>query len=56
MSTTERIDSLKLKHAKLEDDLAQEMKSANSNEVTLNNLKRQKLAIKDEIEKLTKDT
>lgn len=56
MSAIERIDSLKQKHAKLEEDLAQEMKNATSNEATLNQLKRQKLAIKDEIEKLSKDS
>ena len=55
MSANERIDSLKQKHAKLEEELAQEMKSANANEKTLNDIKRQKLAIKDEIEKLSKD-
>ncbi len=55
MSANERIDSLKQKHAKLEEELAQEMKRANANEKTLNDIKRQKLAIKDEIEKLSKD-
>ncbi len=54
MGTNERINSLKQKHADIETAINSETKNVNPSEETLNNLKRQKLAIKDEIEKLSR--
>lgn len=49
MSLQDRIESLKAKHAALEDALAFEGSRPHPDETRLNDLKRQKLRIKDEI-------
>lgn len=49
MSLQDRIESLKAKHAALEDALALEGGRPHPDESRLNDLKRQKLRIKDQI-------
>lgn len=53
MPVQSHIDTLKIRHRELDDRL-EEMKTATSiDDMELRNLKQQKLAIKDRIEKLT---
>ena len=53
MSTTDRIEVLKQKHASLESELAEENKRPLPNSSVVSHIKREKLAIKDEIERLS---
>lgn len=52
MTTTDRIDSLRERHANLDHKLGEEATRPLPDEATLLELKRQKLAIKDEIVRL----
>ncbi len=52
MSLENRIDSLKVKHATIESALESINSRPNPDEVELAELKKQKLAIKDELEKI----
>lgn len=52
MTATDRIDSLRARHAWLEDKLDNESGRPLPDEAALHDLKRQKLAIKDEIARL----
>ena len=52
MTTTDRIDSLRTRHAGLHAKLEDEERRPHPDEVTIYDLKRQKLAIKDEIARL----
>ncbi|HEY9567189.1 MAG TPA: YdcH family protein [Thalassobaculum sp.] len=52
MTTTDRIDSLRTRHAGLHAKLEDEERRPQPDEVTIYDLKRQKLAIKDEIARL----
>lgn len=49
MALSERIESLKAKHARLEERLTDEKTRPHPDEVALHNIKRQKLQIKDEL-------
>lgn len=49
MSMQNRIESLKVKHANLEDVLASKNSLPNTSDAEMAELKRQKLAIKDEL-------
>ena len=53
MSTTDRIESLKRKHAELEAALHREETRPHPDDATCYKLKREKLAIKDEMEKMS---
>ena len=52
MTTTDRIDSLRSRHATLEAKLEREEGRPLPDDIALHDLKRQKLAIKDEIRRL----
>jgi len=52
MSLQDRIDSLKAKHAALDDAISMEARRPYPNEPQISLLKRQKLAIKDELARL----
>ncbi|NQW12284.1 MAG: YdcH family protein [Alphaproteobacteria bacterium] len=52
MTATDRIDTLRDRHANLDSKLDQEVNRPLPDEATLHELKRQKLAIKDEIARL----
>ena len=52
MTTTDRIDSLRSRHATLEAKLEREECRPHPDDVTVHDMKRQKLAIKDEIMRL----
>lgn len=52
MTATDRIDSLRSRHATLDAKLEDEERRPQPDDVTLHDLKRQKLAIKDEIARL----
>lgn len=52
MTTTDRIDSLRSRHATLDAKLEDEERRPYPDEITVHDLKRQKLAIKDEIARL----
>ena len=52
MTTTDRIDSLRSRHATLESKLEDEERRPSPDDGTVHDLKRQKLAIKDEITRL----
>lgn len=52
MTATDRIDSLRARHASIEDKLDNESARPLPDEVAIHDLKRQKLAIKDEIARL----
>lgn len=52
MTTTDRIDSLRSRHATLESKLEDEERRPHPDDVLVHDLKRQKLAIKDEIARL----
>ena len=49
MSLQDRIESLKAKHAALEDAIEHEARRPFPNDVTIGSMKRQKLVIKDEL-------
>ena len=53
MSLQNRIESLKVKHATIENALDANSKIPHPNEIELAALKKQKLAIKDELETLS---
>lgn len=53
MSTTDRIEVLKEKHASLETALAEENNRPMPDSSVVSHIKREKLAIKDEIERLS---
>ena len=55
MSLDGHIESLKQKHATLESRIEQEAHRPNPDEVTLHDLKRKKLKIKDELETIGRD-
>ncbi len=55
MKVDEHIAALKAKHANLEEDLQQENRRPLPNSGVLSDIKRQKLRIKDEIQRLSKD-
>lgn len=52
MTATDRIHSLRARHASLEEKLDNESGRPLPDDVAIHDLKRQKLAIKDEIERL----
>ncbi|MGP1394991.1 MAG: YdcH family protein [Inquilinaceae bacterium] len=52
MSFRERIDSLRVKHAALDEQLQDEAQRPSLSNEYLNRLKREKLRIKDEIQRL----
>jgi hypothetical protein len=52
MSLQDRIESLKVRHAALESAIAEETRRPFPNEVQIGDLKRQKLKIKDEINRI----
>jgi len=52
MSSDDRVDALKAKHAALDVALDQENRRPNPDTTTLADLKRQKLRIKDEIQRI----
>ncbi|MFQ5953935.1 MAG: YdcH family protein [Kiloniellales bacterium] len=54
MKVDERITALKARHADLEEALQQEIRRPLPNSSVLTDLKRQKLRIKDEIHRLSK--
>lgn len=56
MSVNDRIRALKEKHKNLEIALEQELKSMKSNEGYVGALKAQKLKIRDEIQRLSRDS
>jgi len=53
MSLQNRIESLKVKHASIESALESKTSQPNPDEIELAELKKQKLAIKDELAKIT---
>jgi len=55
MKVDEHIAALKAKHANLEEALQQEVRRPLPDTNVLNDIKRQKLRIKDEIQRLSKD-
>lgn len=55
MTLNSRIEALKQKHDKLEKQLREESGRASADPALLHQLKSQKLSVKDEIEKLSKD-
>ena len=52
MSVSARVDSLKEKHAHLEYKLECELRRPSPDQETVQNLKRQKLVLKDEIQRM----
>jgi hypothetical protein len=52
VSLQHRIESLKVKHATLKHELDAQSKTPHRNEIALSALKKQKLAIKDELERI----
>ena len=55
MSVEAHIASLREKHSKLDEEIKQETLKSPGNNVRITALKREKLRIKDEIERLTED-
>jgi len=53
MSLQDRLTALKTKHAQLEEALADEFRRPLPDSYAINDLKRRKLRIKDELEKMT---
>ncbi len=53
MSLQDRIESLKAKHAALENAIVAESKRPYPNDVQIHTMKRQKLAIKDELSNIS---
>ena len=51
MSLASHVESLKRKHAKLEDEIAESERHPGTDHVQIAALKREKLRVKDEIEK-----
>ena len=56
MSSVERLDSLKARHAGLEAQIAEENKKPHPDDTTIHALKKEKLKIKDEIARLERVT
>jgi len=56
MAIETHIESLKKKHGRLEDDLAEAMASPATDDVTLATIKRRKLRLKDQIARLERPT
>jgi hypothetical protein len=56
MSLHDRIESLKAKHAALESDLESQTSSVNPDISRINDLKRKKLRIKDELTRISSTT
>ena len=54
MSLSARIESLKKRHEEIEQELHKEESRPAQDKTKISNLKKEKLSIKDEIEKLTK--
>ena len=52
MSSVERLDSLKARHAGLEAQIAEETKKPHPDDTTIHALKKEKLKINDEIARL----
>lgn len=52
MSEGERIESLKAKHAELENELNNEKRKLQPDEIALADIKKRKLIVKDEMERL----
>ena len=52
MNSANRILSLKQKHAEIEKNIAEETASPGGDDLKLNDMKRQKLTIRDEIKRL----
>lgn len=52
MNTKAHLASLERKHNELEKEISKEMSTPSTDDFVITNLKRQKLALKDEIEKL----
>jgi hypothetical protein len=53
MSLHDRIESLKAKHADLESAIDSQVRAASPDTVRINDLKRKKLRIKDELNKIS---
>ncbi|CAA7626392.1 YdcH family protein [Magnetospirillum sp. SS-4] len=53
MSLHDRIESLKAKHAAIESDIESQIRSLNPDTARINDLKRKKLRIKDELSRIT---
>ncbi|RAU21148.1 hypothetical protein CU669_14440 [Paramagnetospirillum kuznetsovii] len=53
MSLHDRIESLKAKHADLESAIESQIRAANPDTARINDLKRKKLRIKDELSKIS---
>ena len=56
MSFTERMDSLKARHAGLEAEIAEENKRPHPDDGVIHALKKEKLKVKDEIARLERGT
>ena len=52
MSSVERLDSLKARHAGLEAQISEENKKPHPDDTTIHALKKEKLKVKDEIARL----
>ncbi|WP_371809429.1 MULTISPECIES: YdcH family protein [Bartonella] len=52
MATEAHLESLERKHQQLESEIDKAMASPSADDLAINELKRKKLALKDEIEKL----
>jgi hypothetical protein len=56
LSSVERLDSLKARHAGLEAQIAEENKKPHPDDTTIHLLKKEKLKVKDEIARLERAT
>ncbi len=56
MSSFERLDSLKARHAGLEAQIAEETRKPHPDDTTIHALKKEKLKLKDEIARLERVT
>lgn len=56
MSSFERLDSLKARHAGLEAQIAEEARKPHPDDTTIHALKKEKLKLKDEIARLERTT
>ena len=56
MSSFERLDSLKARHAGLEAQIAEEVRKPHPDDTTIHALKKEKLKLKDEIARLERVT
>lgn len=56
MSSTERLESLKARHAGLEAEISEETKKPHPDDTAIHTLKKEKLKVKDEIARLERVT